>query len=580
MTRIAVVFSIFTALLAAQPQPNEPARGRLARAIKIIPVPQLVGALPTPSPLPFGTMIDCAPFSERHEQHPFSEPDASGPGRVGDLVALVKEITPLSWSDGNVNVDLVGDALLVTGAPDQIHLIEQSLQKLTTCLGEPFRIRAAAFSAEAALDLPAVANSFTEARAKLLELGAKFAWEQTTTASPGQRVQLGSLTTSAYVGDIEVEIAQSSTMANPVVRPIYVGAAVQVLVHALVGNSDAVILAQYASGESIGPLLEVGLGKDESMLKLQVPSVAIDTGTLSGRIRNGGALVLVADGKWGGRSFGLILSAERTPVPPEAERDLGLFQLGAFLAHALRWQFEVPPVGEGNVELWTPPLVTGAVAPPLDPADQQTWSTLFARALGDEQTSVGIDRHLALVSGSGAANARPTVARLIELLQDQFFKTVEVECRLNAQDERPGAAVQRLRFPALLGRSHGLVHGIESTGIIDVDVEVAQKSGISDPKVARHFSGVDCQVIAYGLVGAELGMSASVRLTDTVAARVYMPDNRRGVPIDQPKITRGHLTHAGKVPSEGKPIEFGDGPSVLMGDRVVHTRPSLSLRLR
>jgi hypothetical protein len=580
MRLLLTVLVLATCALAAQNQPSDPARGRMARAIKIIPVPHLVAAMPPPAPLPVGTMIDCAPGVEERRPRPLAQIEDEDAGRFSDLAALLRDLTPLSWDDGNVNVDLVGNALVVTGSPDQIHLVEQSLQKVTASVGEPFLVRAMAFSFAGAIELPAVATSYAEARGKLTELGAAVLWEQTSSAIAGQVVELGALTTQSYVGDIDVEIAQSFTMANPIVRPMRVGTAVQVQVHPLVGHGDAVILAHYASGEPAAPLREVALGKDEALTRLQIPSVALDAGTFSGRIKNGGALLVVANGPWSGRNFGLLVGAERAQVAAEVEREVGLLSLGAFLSHALRWQYEVPRIDGQVTAIWTPALVTAEQALPIDPADQQTWDTLFARALGEEQANVGIDRMLALVRGPSAANMRPTVARLIELLQEQFFKTVEVEFRVDAAGARDTANLQRLRFPVLFGRTHVLTHGTETAGVSDADCEVAQKAGISDPKVGRHFTGADCTLVAYGVTPTETALDCDVRLTDTVADRVYLADNQRGIRIDQPAITRANLSHHGKVAAEGKAVEFGDGPELRLGEQRLRTRCSLRARMR
>lgn len=578
MIRIAFASSVLVLGLAAQPQGGEPARARMARAIKVIPVPQLVEPMVRPDRIPFGTMIDCAPGVELQHRS-FLEPSEDSRARLSDLPQLVRDLTPLSWDDGNVSVDLIGDALLVTGSPDQIHLVEQSLQQLTAALGEPFTVRAAAFTVDSGADLPAVAASYTELRARLGQLGANFAWEASTTAAPSQTVDLGTLSSISYVCDCDVEIAQSSTMANPITKAMHLGCTVQVQAHPLAGSSDAVLLVQYARGETAAPMREVVLGKDDTLPRLQSPTVATDTGCLSGRIKNGGALLVMADGVWGGRRFGIVVAAERKPLPADAERDLGVFPLGAFLSPGLRRDFfVVDDTGEAWRELWSPPIVSGEdMAAALDPADPETWNTLFHRAIEDDASSVVIQDDLAVVRGPAAS--KQTVARLIELMQEQFLKTVEAEYRLGAADAAD-APMQRVRLPMLLGRRHCLVHGIETTGVVDADVEVAQKAGISDPKVVRHFTGTTCALQAYATSGNELGAMVRLRVVDTIMNRTFVPENKHGIPLDQPTITRSRHTHQGRVPQDGQPLAFGDGLTVTVNERQVRTKPSLSLRAR
>ncbi|MEZ5965297.1 MAG: hypothetical protein R3F56_15800 [Planctomycetota bacterium] len=575
MIRALFASVILAVVLPAQPQNGDLPRGRMARAIKIIPVPHLVHPIPRAGRIPFSTMIDCAPeidFSHRS----FLEDNEDPRPRIDNLTDILREITPLSWDGGDVSADLIGDALLVTGSPDQIHLVEQSLQQLTAALGGPFTVRAATFTLAAEAELPTSGAPYGELRARLGQLGATFLWESTATAEPSQTVDLGSLATVPYVSDCDVEIAQSSTMANPITVPMHLGALVQVQAHPLAGSSDAVLLVQYARGETAAPIREIVLGKDDALPRLQSPTVAADTGCFSGRIENGGALVFLADGEWGGHRLGILVAAERAAVPADAERGLGVFPLGAFLSAGLRRDFYVPEDSEWR-DLWTPPVVVEEDSGrTLYPSSEETWQTLFHRAIDEDDCAVMIWNHLAIVQGPAAA--KQTVARLIELMQEQFLRTVDVELRLANGDGR-GAPLQRVRFPVLQGRHHCVVHGIESTGIADADVEVAQKAGVSDPKVVRHFTGSMCAVQVYPLAN-DLGAVLRLRIVDTVPTRTYVPENKRGLPLDQPTITRSRHVHQGRVPTNGQPIAFGDGPAVMLNDHRQRSQPQIVLRAR
>src|SRR5262249_46350649 len=158
---------------------------------------------------------------------------------------------------------------------------------------------------------------------------------------------------------------------------------------ALAGSSDVVVCAQFARGETAAPMRDVALGKDPSMSRLESPTVAIDFGCFSGRIANGGALLVLFDGSWAGRRLGLLVGAERTPVPARPERDLGVFPLAAFLDGALRRHLAMAGQrGNEDSVLWSQPLTAGEPeATQIDPADPQTWNQLFEHALGDEQSS-------------------------------------------------------------------------------------------------------------------------------------------------------------------------------------------------
>jgi len=552
----------------------------MARAIKIIPVRHLSGELPPVQRLPFGTLIGCAPGQDQLTADLLGRTHERP---IEGLDVRVRQRTPLSFDDGNCTVDLVGDALLVTGSPDQIHLVEQTVQMLSACVGAPITLRAAAFHLEQGGDLPVLAPDYDALRARLAELGAVFEWEGTTIAASEQKAELGVRRSSQYVMDFEVEIAQSSTMSNPVPSPIHLGSRVVVKAHALTGTSDVVLVAQYARGEEVAPVRGVPLGKDKQLPRIEVPSVAIDFGTMSGRVPSGGALLALAEGVWAGRRYGLIVGAQRTAPPPELERELGAFPLGAFLDGALR-----EPVSRPLADLeeasdpfhgdarWSPPLgVASDWSGQIDPAGEAAWEVLLRQALGEEDATVELFDDVAWVQGSPAA--KQTVGRLIEQLQDQFLRTVEVECRLDAEPNRP--AIHRLRHPVLLGRHHVAVHGVETTSIVDFDVEVAQKAGIADPKVVRQFTGTEFLVQAFPMPPQDLGAKAEVRTVQTVPARTFVPETEHGLPIDQPVITQVRHRHFGRIPQDGV-VRFGSGPEVLLDQRPVATRQSLAIRAR
>ena len=574
-----LTFSIlpFLALtLGAQPQADHaPTRAALARAMKVIPVADLVAAMPLPHALPLGSLIDM----NLHD-------DSNGAGvlggdedrvyRVMELTDLVRSMTPLAWDDGNASVDLVGNSLILTGAPDQIHLIEQAVQQVVAVLGEAARVRAAVFAADRMEPTAVAAESYADAFARYTKLCGRPLWDGNASAYPNQIIELGVHRVTPYIADCDVEIAQSSSLANPIVVGMHEGTRLQVELHALAGSSDLVLFCHYALGEKLA-MHPVSLGPDRALPTLQSPEMATTLGSVSGRIANGGCLVVQLTGTLEGRSLVLLLGAERTPVAPAQQREAGIWPISAFLSTALRRQV-VPPVSDDpDLDRLSSPSVSvhEDPLPAVEPAEAELWHDLLTRALGDGDVEVSVLEN-GLVTVRGDATAREVAARLIETYQDQFLKTVDVELRTSG--DGAATALRSVVTPALLGRSQYLVHGIETTTVTDADVEVAQKAGISDPKVRRQFSGIVAQVQVYPGRTRDLGARAWIEVVQTAAPTSFAMGTEKGVTLQQSTVSRATFRHSGLMPAGA--LDLGETGELVVGRERVRARQGLAVRMR
>lgn len=571
------ILPVLALTLGAQPQADHaPTRAALARAMKVIPVADLVAAMPLPRALPLGSLIDM----NLHE-------DAGGDGvldgdeermmyRVSELADLVRSMTPLAWDDGNASVDLVGSSLILTGAPDQIHLIEQAVQQVVAVLGEAARVRAAVFAADRTEPPAGAAESYTDAFARYSKQCGRPLWEGNASAYPNQIIELGVHRVTPYIADCDVEIAQSSALANPIVVGMHEGTRLQVELHALTGSSDLVLFCHYALGEKLA-LHPVSLGPDRALPTLQSPEMATTLGSVSGRIANGGSLAVHLAGALEGRALVLLLGAERTPVAPAQQREAGIWPISAFLSTALRRQVVPHASEEPSLDRLSSPTVSVREdpMPSVAPAEAELWHDLLTRALGDGDVDVSVLEN-GFVRVRGDATAREVAAHLIETYQDQFLKTVDVELRTAGDGATP--ALRSVVTPALLGRSQYLVHGIETTTVTDADVEVAQKAGISDPKVRRQFSGIVAQVQVYPGRARELGARAWVEVVQTAAPTSFAMGTEKGVTLQQSTVTRATFRHAGLMPSGA--LDLGETGELVVGRERVRARQGLAVRVR
>lgn len=569
------ILPLLALTLGAQPQADHtPARAALARAMKVIPVADLVAAMPLPRALPLGSMIDMNRQDDSGGDGVLGGDEERLMFRVTELPDLVRSMTPLAWDDGNASVDLVGSSLILTGAPDQIHLIEQAVQQIVAVLGEAARVRAAVFAADHMGPTAAAAESYTEAFARYSKQCGRPLWEGNASAYPNQIIELGVHRVTPYLADCDVEIAQNSALANPIVVGMHEGTRLQVELHALAGSSDLVLFCHYALGEKLA-LNPVSLGPDRALPTLQSPEMATTLGSVSGRIATGGCLTVHLGGALEGRALVLLLGAERTPVAPAQQREAGMWPISAFLSTALRRQV-VPHVSE---EISLDRLSSPTVAvredpiPAVEPAESGLWQDLLTRALGEAEVSV-LENGFVRVRGDAAA--REVAARLIETYQDQFLKTVDVELR--TAGDGSGPAFRSVVTPALLGRSQYLVHGIETTTVTDAEVEVAQKSGISDPKVRRQFSGIVAQVQVYPGRARDLGARAWIEVIQTAAPTSFAMGTEKGVTLQQAAVSRATFRHSGLMPSGA--LDLGETGELVVGRERVRARQGLAVRAR
>ncbi len=574
-TTALALLPVLTLALGAQPQADHTPSPAFARAMKVIPVADLVAPLATPAVLPLGTLID---MTQGDDGHPavLARDTEHMAYRVNELADLVRRMTPLNWDDGNASVDQVGDSLILTGAPDQIHLIEQSLQRIAAVLGDAGRVRAAVFAADHAEPGSAGAESYTDACARLRKQCGAPLWEGSASAFPNQIVSMGIQQVTPYVADCDVEIAQSQAMANPVVLAMHEGARVQVELHALANSSDLVLFCHFALGEKLA-LRPVSLGPDRSLPTLQTPEMATTLGSTSGRIGNGGALVVQLAGALEGRALVLVVGAERTPVSGDLQREAGLWPVSAFLSPALR-QRVIPREGETAIDRYSSPAVAlrEDPLPAVGPGDGDLWNQLLMRALGDGEIDVSVLEN-GYVAVRGSPAVRQTAARLIDAYQEQFLRTLDIELRTAVADSQD--ALRTVRLPALMGRSHYLVHGIETTTVIDAEVEVAQKAGISDPMVRRQFSGIVAQVQAYPGRSNDLGARAWVEVVQTSVPTSFATGTEKGVTLQQATVSRATFRHEGLLPVN-TPIDLGETGELSVGRARLRPRQSLAVRMR
>ena len=214
---------------------------------------------------------------------------------------------------------------------------------------------------------------------------------------------------------------------------------------------------------------------------------------------------------------------------------------------------------------------------------------VLADRLERDEASIAVtDAGYLIVFGDSDAQGR--VVASLTRFQQEWLRTMQVEATTSMESigSEPGvfqrgvssdgasATLHRVCFPALLGRPHFALRGLESTTIQDLEVEIAQRSAASNPIVVSTFSGVFVSILPYAQLE---GIGAHVEIDlGQVAPTLRRPvETKTGGDLYLPQTDRSTFEHDGPVPLE-RPLELGRGPSVTVQESTWRTSQSLRLR--
>ncbi|MEM7202150.1 MAG: hypothetical protein AAF628_17915 [Planctomycetota bacterium] len=572
---IALVLCV-APLMAQQPDGG-------GRVLRHLPIREWVAAsrssMSSHTTLPLGSMIQ-----ERHFGRFWESGDMTGflltpPREASRLSAdvMVDLLDPLLEELGEVLVSAEGSSLVLIGPPEGVRKVETQVRELVAGMVRAVRIRASLFELTDDRALPAVAEAN---QIGTLTRGLPELWSGTTVGYSGAVMSLGRSRTTSLVLDVDVEVSEKAGIGDPDVAGLFDGVSLAVEPHVLAGSSDLVVFCQFACAEQPQPVMTRATGVRD-MPSLDVPVVDAISGSMSGRVRNQGALLLSARGEGsGGRSVLLVVRAEAAPVTTKSDT-VWVAPVSGLLSKALREQVVNEPMewqncplrldGEEDSSQW------------LGPRDRDDLEEMLREALSPDD-----DADLVMIGNSAIlraeANTRVAAERVLVGLQDELLRTVAVTARTIAEEtatgeakDPAGGAVHAVTFPALLARPHVLVRGRETTAVTGIDVEIAKNSTMSNPMVDRVFSGLFLSCYAYpGLSG--LGVEATIDVIHTAPPRRRPRESEAGGDLYLPRTARARLRHAGAVPAETEPMHLGDGPVLELADRAVRTSQTLRVQ--
>lgn len=560
-------------------------RREVAREIRHIPIHAWVAPSAPPVEPPLGSFLDTESMGEPM----FLLGAFADDRRVMDpehAADLVRRVVDLDW-DGNNEIWVSGMMLRVAGSPDEVQMAESAVHALTRAFVRNIRIEAELYRISDRGAFPAVATSDQLARLAA-ERNLLRVWRGTALCAAGNLVSLGKDRHTSYVHDVNVEVAQSAKIGDTETSTLFEGVRVSVEPHALAGTTDVVLHAQFAFGEQRRPLETRSAGTDE-IPDVDVPALDCTSGSMSGRIPSGSALLLSVQGHEAGGANMLLALRASTDQPGGGEvRDVSVIPITALVSEALRWRVYAAPedLPENKCSLL---MTRDAQEIAFGPSERDDLQDLMQRALGidDSETEwLEIERGHAVVRGSAAV--REAAVRVVSGLQDQLLDTFQVDMTTTLDGAHFGDGVfprsaaptssandhlHRVTFPALVGRPHAIVRGHETTVIRENDVEIAQKAQITDPVIEQVFSGVVVSTLVYPQQ-ASLGVEADIELRQVPPAQRRSPQIKDGGALYLPTTNRARFTHGGPI-APGQPLDLGDGPTVNVGEKSYRTRQAL-----
>lgn len=565
-------------------------RPAVAREIRHVPIREWMGTSPTPLLPRLGSFL-----GNTEGRGPSSAMFLLGRGEFSqqmidrDAIAdLVRQFAPdeMETEDG-VSMHVEGATLRLSGAPDKVQRLETTIRDLTRAMVHNIRLQAELFR----LPQPGeFAATITSDQLAGLRRDHQRIWTSTTNCISGNIASLNKDRTTNYVFDVDVEVAQGSKIGDPNTASLFEGVRVAVEPHVLTSSTDLVLYAQFAFGELRAPTVSRDTGIND-MPSLDVPTIDCNSGTMSGRISDGGALVLSVQGDpAGGGNMLLAISGQQEGTGRGTGEQLGIFPVSALLSPSLRATVQNVTIEDDRAF----PLHLQRTAQDnrnLGPVDQAQLQDLIFGALDVEESGdyVTIAGNHLIVKGSGTT--RQGAERMLQTLQEEWLSTARVDLRTTLHEVHFGSGVfsreastatagagrtlHQITFPALLGRSHTLMRGHESTVIRDNDVEIAQKSSISNPVVDQIFSGIVLSLYVYPQTQG-VGVEFDLDLFDTATPQRRVAETKDGGDLYLPVTGRSRFNHRGPVTS-ARDLLLGDGPTVRLGEQSFRTQQVLRI---
>jgi len=530
-------FAILALATPGTAQDPQPQRGRA------MAVHDLVGNLaPTPR-LPFHTFIGL-----RHMEHwPSYVPDRQERVPVmesDELIEVLSQVDSTLEQDGT-EVHIENGRVHMQGTAEQIQHIGELIGTIRDQFAAPITIDAAVIRHDGELSPPSILDPD---QARAMFEGHEAAWRGTATTPQRMATHIGSHRAVSYVHTNTAHISEERFEALQMQDEMFDGVGMVAVAHRLATGTDLVLQAQFAVGKlSSISAFNTGL-RDQP--DLQRPTLATTAANISGRIRNGGALVFNAKASAAsGGNVLVIVRASWTPSKAAVPENLLILPISSLTSPGaampsfsntehVALAMPDPDNLHNDNEPQEPLLQDDMLAEMLmNTVDPQAW---------DDGAQLNVFRgHLMVV---GKPEMLKKVASFVVSQERQLLQTLEVSYTFGEG---------RITMPTLADRNHAVRHGVETTAASHSELEIAKKASIQTPVIVRLFDGIEFAVRPYAL---DKGLGARI---DWFARRSESAP--QGIGLPPIRLSARH--HSGAIPSNG--LAAGDGP---LGKQAWHVR--------
>ncbi|MEZ6194108.1 MAG: hypothetical protein R3F20_00025 [Planctomycetota bacterium] len=399
------------------------------------------------------------------------------------IIDLVRSaIRPDSWDEEGAEISIIGHRISVTHTPEVVAEVRTFMAALEAALLSPLVVEL--WESPGARPGSVTAE---EARALIGVQGARLLARRTMIA--GQSMRMGSTERTAFVGDLDVEVAQKSRADDPQTMVVNTGTDLcltagwtvngQLYLDAVATISRLEELRRRPSGSANGA-------------EIELPRVASRRASGTGVVAPGGGIVLVAGERAGAASVLLRVSGA---APTET---FGPGFSSASLIALTTMERRFPPISilQSRISFDGPDVEEGQ---PLVEAD---WLVeLLQRAAGPDWFDAPGNQINMLNDRVFLRGAPEQVApmRLRCGAMEREFPTHRVEFRVVELSDLAGDPLVHAReskkvvasggTSAMDGRSFRILAGREIAVLMDLDVEIAQEAQTHDPVVGLVFDG-------------------------------------------------------------------------------------------
>lgn len=491
-----------------------------------------------------------------------------------DIVDLIRSNTSEeSWGEPGVKMIGIdgGRALLVTQTPEVLAEIDDLLTELTEDLRQAIDLEvlivetnqggAASLFANSGI----LSSSAFESLRGGKDLGLRVVGSLSGTAISHQSIVLRDVKTVSFVGDYEVEVAQSAQIADPRAARVVVGNQVQLRPILFGEGRVCVRIAAELSGDLKLTPFET---KSVSIGKIQLANLAVTKATGSGIVTSGEAFVLGAVG--GENDPHRLLVVRPTVRPKKANNGFDRLQLIDTYLLGVGRVFPPPihlgravdgtsrngnePESNMDVVFGREPsggdldelhdLIRNTVNPSKWETEPFSTRSIARRLLvgADRDTITGVQNYLRTFGLSRAKFACIGVY-VVSVPRSMLATTRQAagESWLR-QILRAPETVRRFTSitAAELGSATDILCGREASYIEDFNVEIAQASAIADPQVETYLAGTYVRLLPIALQGGQRfglhyrvtfseskpGDIAALDLESTEIGRIQQPEVR------------------------------------------------------